>query len=322
MDLHSGNVRASAIETMLGFRGDRGSRLRKYGHYVFILSVLAVVLCVLALLNGYFPFSGSYSYSVGQAGAMAGYLGMVVTVAFLPVPDYILVPVYGYLAFEGVFNPFVTFVACLAGSMLLMTVEYVGGRFVGRPLLLRLLSHVRISEKDIEVAEGWLVKHGKFSIFLSTWVPYFYSVTSLAAGMLKMKPVGFFLASAAGFGLRFAFLEYVGYAGIYVSPRPSATHRGSCSSPSWSHARFMRLCMPLGCCGPASSLVIVLCGRLMQGLPCLHKSSEEEGRSKLQEPEEEPRAISSRTALTLSSMRLFLSRPSSTLRVKSTLFAP
>lgn len=145
---------------------------------------------------------------------LAGYVGIFISLAFLPVPDYFLVPAYGYLPSIGVFNPYTTFRVCLAAAVLPM--EYAHGRLAGRPLLLKGLSYIHIYEKDIEAADKWLVEHGRFSIFISTFILYFYSVTSLAAGTLKMNVIAFLLVSSVGFGLRFIFLEYIGYHSVYI----------------------------------------------------------------------------------------------------------
>jgi membrane protein DedA with SNARE-associated domain len=141
-------------------------------------------------------------------------MGMFLSLAFSPVPDYFLVPAYGYLSTIGLFNPYYTFIVCLIGA--LVPIEYICGRFAARPLLVKVMSFMRISEENLEKTDKWLVDHGKFSIFISTFIPFFYSAASLAAGTLKMKAAQFFLYSTAGFALRFIFLEAVGYYGIYV----------------------------------------------------------------------------------------------------------
>lgn len=202
-----------------GGRADGSSHSRRYTHYLFVTSTLVILVSILALLNAYFRFNTVSSYSVTPGGVssqllFAGYLGMFFSIAVLPVPDYVLVPVYGYLSSIGIFSPFTTFLVCLAGAV--FPVEYACGRLVARPLLLKALSFFRMSEKEIKVADDWLVEHGKFSIFVSTFIPFFYSVASLAAGTLRMGAVPFLADSAAGFGVRFAFLEYAGYYSIYI----------------------------------------------------------------------------------------------------------
>jgi membrane protein DedA with SNARE-associated domain len=206
-------------KTTLGFGGDKHGRPHKYWHYLFVISILIVLLSVLALLNAYFHLINVSSYNINDKGVsspflLVGYLGMFINLAISPVPDYFLVPAYGFLSSIGLFNPYYTFLVCLLGA--LFPIEYACGRLAARPLLLKALSVLRISEKNIEMADKWLLEHGKFSIFISTFIPFFYSVTSLAAGTLKMNSVAFFLSSSAGFGLRFVFLECVGYFSIYI----------------------------------------------------------------------------------------------------------
>jgi len=174
---------------------------------------------LLALLNGYFHFYTTASYSVSSLGitspyAVAGYFGMFLTIFISPIPDYVLVPVYGYLSSIGVFNPLVTFLVCLLGAVL--PIEYLSGKYAARTLLLKALAFIHISEKDLEVADTWIENHGHFSIFIATFIPFFYSASALAAGTLKMSSAIFYLSSIGGFGLRFLFLEYVGFYGIYV----------------------------------------------------------------------------------------------------------
>jgi membrane protein DedA with SNARE-associated domain len=139
---------------------------------------------------------------------------MFINIAFSPVPDYFLVPLYGFLSSIGIFNPYSTFLVCLAGA--LIPIEFACGRLAARPVALKVMSYSRISVAKLEVADKWIVEHGKFSIFISTFIPFFYGAVSLAAGTLKMSVTEFFLSSTAGFALRFAFLECVGYFSIYV----------------------------------------------------------------------------------------------------------
>jgi membrane protein DedA with SNARE-associated domain len=113
-----------------------------------------------------------------------------------------------------VFDPYLTFLVCLAAAII--PIGYLPGRFAARPLVLKGVAYFGISDKAIRSAERWLEEHGRFSIFLATFIPFFYTVASLAAGMLKMNAWKFMLASVAGYGLRFAVLELIGYHSIYI----------------------------------------------------------------------------------------------------------
>lgn len=193
--------------------------VHRYWHYLFVIAVLTMFLSILALLNGFLRFYNTAAYAPAQAGLSssdidAGYVAMFVVMGVSPIPDYVVVPVYGALCATGLFNPYVTFAICLAGDLL--PVEYACGRLAARPLLLRGLSYLRMSEQSLEEAERWVVTHGNFSIFVSTFIPFFYSVVGLAAGTLKMKAGPFFAYSTAGFAMRLAFLEYVGFYGVFI----------------------------------------------------------------------------------------------------------
>jgi membrane protein DedA with SNARE-associated domain len=199
--------------------GERSGRLRKLRYYLFITSIVVAFLAALALLNAYLQFLDLPSYDMGQGGIsseilLAGYVGMFLIIMLSPVPDYFTVPAYGSLAALGVFDPFLTFLVCLAGAI--VPVTYLPGRYAARPLLLKGVAYFGISEKALTTSERWLEEHGRFSIFIATFIPFFYSVAGMAAGMLKMSFGKFMLASAAGYGLRFVVLEFVGYSSIEV----------------------------------------------------------------------------------------------------------
>lgn len=193
--------------------------LHKYWHYAFVISLLASGFAALALLNGYFDFVNVVSYNASDVGLsssilVAGYLGAFLTILVSPVPDYLVVPVYGYLSSVQLFNPYAIFLVCLLGAV--APLEYAPARFARRPLVMKFLSYFRIQEKDIKVADDWIREHGRFSMFTATFIPFFYSVAAFAAGTLNMGAASFLLFSTAGFGLRYAFLESVGFFGVHI----------------------------------------------------------------------------------------------------------
>jgi membrane protein DedA with SNARE-associated domain len=192
------------------------ARRRDIWYYLFILAVIVAMLCAMMLLNAYFKFADESNYHVdpGSAYQLAGYVGMFLTISLLPIPDYFLIPIYGYLCAVGIFDPFVTFAVCTIAAIL--PIAYLPARYAGRPLLLKGVSYFGISNKRIEAAEKWLRENGRFAVFISTFIPFLYLPVSLAAGLLKMGWAEFLGVSALGFGLRFAFLELIGYSGSMI----------------------------------------------------------------------------------------------------------
>ncbi|BAB59466.1 alkaline phosphatase [Thermoplasma volcanium GSS1] len=205
--------------------------MSKYYYYAFIFSILILFASAVSITNGYFHYVNVYSYYSYQHKILApfsltGYEGMFLVVAFAPLPDYLILPFYGYLSSVGEFNIFLTFLVSVAAMLFEMGIEYAGGRLAGRPLLLKVLSYFKITEKDLEVADHWIKDHGSFSIFIATFIPYFKNVTSLAAGTLKMNAGLFFLSNLVGFSIRFGLLLYIGYTGIFVlTPSWDYSHR-------------------------------------------------------------------------------------------------
>ncbi|KAA8922913.1 DedA family protein [Thermoplasma sp.] len=224
-------VLVSARTLLLKVNPTGDQNLGKYAYYGFIFSILILFAAVVALTNAYLHYlnvSSYYSYErrILAPFSLTGYEGMFFVVAFAPLPDYLIIPFYGYLASIGEFNIFATFFVSVMSMLFEMGIEYAGGRLAGRAILLKALSYFKITENDLEVADRWIRDHGPFSIFVATFIPYFKNVTSVAAGTLKMNAPWFFLSNFAGFAIRFGLLIYVGYSGIFVlTPSFDYDHR-------------------------------------------------------------------------------------------------
>ncbi|WP_297217083.1 DedA family protein [Thermoplasma sp.] len=224
-------VVVSARSLILKVNPTGDQELGKYAYYGFIFSLLILFASVVALTNAYIHYvniSSYYSYErkILSPFSLTGYEGMFFVVAFAPLPDYLIIPFYGYLSSIGEFNIFAAFFVSVLAMLFEMGIEYAGGRLAGRAILLKALSYFKITERDLEAADKWIQDHGPFSIFVATFIPYFKNVTSLAAGTLKMNAPWFFLSNFAGFAIRFGLLIYIGYSGIYVlTPSFDYEHR-------------------------------------------------------------------------------------------------
>lgn len=203
-------------------------RMHKSWHYTLITAVGILAVSVTGILNGYLNFVNISSYShvdvsIPFPHLLGGYIGIFI-IRLLPIPDFITLPLIGYLSSVGIFNPGIALLAALAGAV--VPFEYFAGRYAARPVLLKSIRLAGVKEENIKIAEDWIISHGTFSIFISTFIPYFYSAVALAAGMLKMKFIPYFLSTVAGFGIRYALLEAAGYYGVYIlTPEYDYTHR-------------------------------------------------------------------------------------------------
>ena len=217
-----GSNRLGSIEHRLKSYEEAGKEeISRYSYYLLIFSIITFLLTFTGFLNGYYHFMNVASYyryekSVLSPLKATGYVTMFLVLCFFPVSDYVLIPFYGYLSSLGYFNVYLTLMVVVGSMMFIAEIEYFGGRFAGRAILLKALSYFRIKEKDIEVADRWLARHGPFSIFMSTFVPYFRNVTSLAAGTLEMNAGYYAISNLVGYLLRALFLLYLGYTGLDV----------------------------------------------------------------------------------------------------------
>jgi len=201
--------------------GNHERDLSKYLHYGLVISVLIGLGSSIALLNGYFRMIDVSPYVAKEKLALrflsaTGYVGMFFIYDFSTIPVYVLVPFYGYLCYLGYYNLRLTFLVMTASAIFLDELEYFSGRFVGRSILLRVLSLFGIQEKQLDQAENWIATHGPFSIFMSTFFLELGDVASLAAGILKMNFVQYTIASFAGDSLETALLLYIGFVGVNV----------------------------------------------------------------------------------------------------------
>jgi membrane protein DedA with SNARE-associated domain len=119
---------------------------------------------------------------------------------FPPIPSEAILPLAGFLVGRGELGGVQAVAAATAGSVLGALILYALGRWGGRAVVLRYGRLLRVTEHDLDRAEGWFDKYGDAVVFFARMVPLARSVVSIPAGMLEM-PV-----------LRFTFLTTLGSA--------------------------------------------------------------------------------------------------------------
>lgn len=131
-----------------------------------------------------------------------GYLGLFLTMslesALVPIPSEVVMPLAGYLAFEGYFElPSVILMASLAnltGSLLAYYLGLKGGRLIvvkyGRLLM--------ISERKLREVEDYFEKRGALAVLLGRLLPGVRTLISLPAGIASMDLKAFSLCTLIG----------------------------------------------------------------------------------------------------------------------------
>lgn len=144
-----------------------------------------------------------------------GYLGIFLAMAIesccIPLPSELIMPLAGFLAFQGRLNlggdTLAGALGCVAGSL----VAYWIGATGGRALLLRYGRYVLISPHDADRADQFFARRGDITIFLTRLMPIVRTFISLPAGIARMDLRKFTLYTFLG-SLPWCFvLAYAGY---------------------------------------------------------------------------------------------------------------
>uniref|UniRef100_A0A7J3X7I2 DedA family protein n=1 Tax=Thermofilum pendens TaxID=2269 RepID=A0A7J3X7I2_THEPE len=130
-----------------------------------------------------------------------------------PIPGEAVMALAGFLAVRGAFELHEVVLVGSLGNLVGSLVEYLLGLYLARPALLRLGKYLLVSERDLELAEAFFRSKGGFAaVLFGRMVPGVRSVISFPAGIARMNPLSFALATIAGslpWNASFAYLGYL-----------------------------------------------------------------------------------------------------------------
>ncbi|MGS2618033.1 DedA family protein [Micromonospora sp. LZ34] len=147
----------------------------------------------------------------------AGAVGVALLVALEsivpPIPSEIVLAMAGYLAGEGRFNVVLVMVAATAGSLLGALVLYWLGAVVGEDRLKRWLDRLPLVDlDDLEKADRWFERHGRWAVFFGRMVPVVRSLVSVPAGANRMPLAEFVVLTTLGSGIWNSLFVGLGFA--------------------------------------------------------------------------------------------------------------
>src|SRR3989440_3682220 len=130
--------------------------------------------------------------------------------ATLPVPSEIVLPLTGFLVYQGKLEFWTAVAAATLGSLLGTIVDFGVGYYLGRPAVLRYGRVIRLNERHLMTTERWFANHGSAAVLLARFVPLLRTLIAFPAGTAKMK-IGKFLAySTVGIVIWDIILIYLG----------------------------------------------------------------------------------------------------------------
>src|SRR2546426_7430384 len=126
------------------------------------------------------------------------FLLMTLEGATLPVPSEIVLPLTGFLVYQGRLEFWSAVAAATLGSLVGTIVDFGIGYYLGRPAVLRYGRKIRLSEKHLMITERWFANHGSAAVLLARFVPLLRTLIAFPAGVAKMKIPEFLAFSTIG----------------------------------------------------------------------------------------------------------------------------
>jgi membrane protein DedA with SNARE-associated domain len=143
-----------------------------------------------------------------------GYFGVLLLMAMessiLPVPSEIVIPPAAYWASQGRMSVAGVILAGTAGSYIGAMVMYAASRWLGRPLVLRFGRFVGITQEKVEKAERFLERYETGGVFFARLLPVIRHLIGIPAGIVRMRPVPYSIATLIGSALWCTVLAFFG----------------------------------------------------------------------------------------------------------------
>ncbi|MDG4815194.1 MULTISPECIES: DedA family protein [Micromonospora] len=150
---------------------------------------------------------------IGALGAVGVALLVALESIIPPIPSEIVLAMAGYLASQGQFNVVLIVVAATVGSLLGALVLYWLGAALGEERLKRWLDHIPLVDRDdLEKADRWFERHGRWAVLIGRVVPVVRSLVSVPAGADRMPLGEFVLLTTLGSGVWNALIVGAGFA--------------------------------------------------------------------------------------------------------------
>ena len=148
---------------------------------------------------------------IGALGYPGIFLLMAMESSIIPVPSELVMPPAGYLAQQGLMNPWIAIAVGTLGSLLGAYANYFASLYLGRPLILRYGKYVLIPPDKFHRVEGFFLRHGEISTFIGRLLPVVRHLISIPAGLSRMNHLRFSAYTLLGAFIWCSVLTWIGY---------------------------------------------------------------------------------------------------------------
>jgi membrane protein DedA with SNARE-associated domain len=160
-------------------------------------------LIVIALLNP--------TGFVSSSGYAAIFLLSVLQSCCVPTSSELTIGFAGVLAAEGKLSLPGVIIAGVTGEVVGAYIAWFIGRTGGRAIVDRYGRYLLLSHRDLDRAEAWYDRHGRWGVFLSRLIPVIRNFVALPAGVAEVPLVRFGLLTAAGSLVWITTMALIGY---------------------------------------------------------------------------------------------------------------
>ncbi|MEH0819469.1 MULTISPECIES: DedA family protein [unclassified Micromonospora] len=163
--------------------------------------------------NQFTGLTGWVASVIDSLGAVGVALLVALESIIPPIPSEVVLAMAGYLASEGRFHLVVIVLAATAGSLLGALVLYWLGAALGEERLKRWLDHIPLVDRDdLEKADRWFERYGRWAVLIGRVVPVVRSLVSVPAGANRMPLGEFVLLTTLGSGVWNTLIVGLGFA--------------------------------------------------------------------------------------------------------------
>lgn len=154
-------------------------------------------------------------HTISNWGYLGIFLVMLAESIFPPIPSELIIPFAGFAAANGELNFFLVLVSATIGAVVGMLPWYYAGRLFGlarvRALSDRFGRVMTLNAEEIDTAVAIFHRFGPIIVLFGRLMPLIRTLISIPAGLARMPPPVFLLASTIGALIWNTVLTSAGY---------------------------------------------------------------------------------------------------------------
>lgn len=150
-------------------------------------------------------------YLIENLGYWGVFIGMTVESACIPLPSEVIMPLSGYVAYEGKMSLIGITIVGVIGNLIGSWIAYFVGLKGGLPFLEKYGKYFLISHRKLQMAHSWFERYGHEAVLISRCLPIIRTFISLPAGIAEMDFKKFTIYTLIGCIPWVFALGYIGY---------------------------------------------------------------------------------------------------------------